>query len=121
MKGKSLTPIAVYGSSLFLTAVAPILLQDERFQLIFFAETTAVSTILHHKPSLLLYQEDAPPTDIPILLAAGLVVAEITPHKNQLTIFQHEAPQQCVDVGNTIDFQTKITPLLAPLSQESSL
>jgi hypothetical protein len=120
MDGKSIQ-VAIYGSSLFLTAVTTLLLQEERFQPIFFAEATAVSTILHHNPALLLYQEDAPPTDIPVLLAAGLVVAEVTPHKNQLTIFQYQSPQQCVDVGNISDFQTKITPLFNSVSSESVL
>jgi len=112
--------VAIYGSSLFLTAVATLLMQDERYQPIFFSESTAISTILHHNPSLLLYQEDIPPTDIAVLLAGGLAVAEIKPHKNQMTIFQHQTPQRCVSISNLVDFQTKITPLSNPLPQGSS-
>ena len=105
--------VAIYGSSLFLTAVAALLMQDERYQPTFFAETTTTSTILHYNPALLLHQNDTPPADIPVLLAAGLVVAEITPYKDQVTIFQKRTLQQCVTVCNAVDFQTKITPLLA--------
>lgn len=108
--------VAIYGSSLFLTAVAAILLQDEQFQLIFFTEATAVSTILHHNPALLLYQKDYSPPDIPVLLAAGLVVAQITPHKNEITLFQHQAPQRCINVCNSADLQTQIAPFLTPIS-----
>lgn len=113
MKSKSLTPIAIYGSSLFLTAVATLLLQDAQYQPIFLTETTTTATILHYNPALLLHQDDTPPADIPVLLAAGLVVAEITPNKDQITIFQERIPQQCVTICNAVDFQTKITPLLA--------
>jgi hypothetical protein len=106
--------IAIYGASLFLTAVATLLVQDERYQPTFFAETTAVAAILHHNPTLLLYQADKPPADIPALLAAGLVLAEITPDKNQITIFRHQSSQHCVDVCDSTELQTKIIPFLTP-------
>lgn len=108
--------IAIYGTSLFLAAVASLLIQDERYQLAFFAEATAVAAILHHNPTLLLYQADAPPADIPVLLAAGLVLAEIAPDKNQITIFRHQSSQHCIDVCDLTEFQTKIIPILTPTS-----
>ena len=106
--------VAIYGSSLFLTAVATVLIQDEWCHSVFFAEATPISTILHHNPALLLYQDDTPPADIPVLLAAGLVVVEIIPDTNQMIIFQHQTSPQCVDVGNSAEFQTKITLFIAP-------
>jgi hypothetical protein len=114
MKIEKQIPVAIYGSSLFLTAVASLLMKDERYQPIFFSEFTAISTILYHNPALLLHQKGAPLDDIPVLLAAGLVVVEITPDKNQMTLFQHQTPPQCVAVSNTAEFQTKITLFISP-------
>jgi hypothetical protein len=104
--------IAIYGSSLFLTAVANLLLNDRRYQPLFFSESTAISTILCHNPILLLYEEASPPTDIPVFLAADVVVAEITPDKNQMIIFQPHASQQCIPIHNSAEFQTKISPFI---------
>ena len=114
MKGEKQIPVAIYGSSLFLTAVATVFRQDEQYQLIFFSEYMTISTILHHNPALLLYQANTPPADIPVLLAAGLVVVEIMPDTNQMTIFQHQTPPQYIDVGNSAEFQTKITLFISP-------
>lgn len=113
MKVEKPITVAIYGSSLFLMAVASSLMQDEQYQPIFFTEFTAISTILYHNPALLLYQKDAPLDDISVLLAAELVVAEITPDKNQMIIFQPQNPPECIAVRNSVEFQTKITPFIA--------
>lgn len=114
MKGEKQIPVAIYGSSLFLTAVSTMFIQDDQFQLIFFSESMTIATILHHNPALLLYQADTPPADIHVLLAARLVVVEIIPDKNQMTVFQHQTSPQCVDVHNSAEFQTKITSFITP-------
>lgn len=109
--------VAIYGASLFLTAVASSLMQDKQYQPIFFPEFTAISTILYHNPALLMYQKGAPLDDISVLLAAGLIVAEITPDKNQITIFQLQTAPQCIAVCNSVEFQTKIAPFIAQRQQ----
>ena len=114
MKIEKQIPVAIYGSSLFLTAVATVFIQGGQYKLTFFSESMTISTMLHHNPALLLYQDDTPPADIPVLLAAGLVVVEIIPDTNQMIIFQHQAPPQCVDVDNPAEFQTKISLFIAP-------
>ena len=114
MKGKKQIPVAIYGSSLYLTAVATVFIQGGQYKLTFFSESMTISTMLHHNPALLLYQDDTPPADIPVLLAAGLVVVEIIPDTNQMTIFQHQTSPQYVDVNNPAEFQTKITRFISP-------
>jgi hypothetical protein len=113
MKIEKQIPVAIYGSSLFLTAVATVFIQGGQYKLTFFSESMSISTMLHHNPALLLYQDDTPPADIPVLLAAGLVVVEIIPDTNQMIIFQHQTSPQCIDVGNSAEFQTKITLFIA--------
>ena len=114
MKIEKQIPVAIYGSSLFLTAVATVFIQGGQYKLTFFSESMTISTMLHHNPALLLYQDDTPPADIPVLLAAGLVVVEIIPDTNQMTIFQYQASPQCVDVDNPAEFQTKIRSFISP-------
>ena len=82
--------VGIYGSSLFLTAVAAALRNHPAIQLIHFLNAPSGAAILRQSPAVLVWQNHYPPEDIAALLQADLWLLEIDEQQSCVAI-QHSS------------------------------
>jgi hypothetical protein len=95
--------VAIYGSSLFLTAVAAALCNHPAIHLILFPNAVATAAILRQTPIILVWQDHYPPEDIAALLQAGLWLLNIDEQQSWITIQHRGRPRQTLAVQQSTD------------------
>jgi hypothetical protein len=101
--------VGIYGSSLFLTAVAAALREHTAVLLIHFLNAPAAPSILRQLPAVLVWQTNSPPKDIALLLQAGLWLLEVDEQQSCVTI-QHSSrnSEQTLPIQQSNDLITWI-------------
>jgi hypothetical protein len=84
--------VVIYGSTLFLTAVAAALEPISALIVEWLPLSALPATIIDAVPDVLLYQSSAPPPATPNLLAADIVLAEIDGQQNTITQYRRQQP-----------------------------
>lgn len=86
--------VGLYGSSLFLTAVAASLEHQSKIKLFNFPAATPIGVVLQQKLNILLWQSHCPPANLSTLFETGHWLLEIDEYKNQISIQHHTRPKK---------------------------
>jgi hypothetical protein len=95
--------VAVYGSSLFLTAVAAALRNHTAVHLIHFPHAVTTAAILRQLPTILIWQNHFPPEDMAALLRAGIGLLNVDEQQSCITLQRHGRPQQTLPIRQSTD------------------
>ena len=105
------TPIrvAIYGSSLFLTAVIAVLRHHAAITLIQFNTETTTEDVMKYNPAIMVYQDCAAPRNPNRLLEADVKLLKIDSQQSVITIYQHNRMKQEYPICRSIDLISVIT------------
>jgi hypothetical protein len=101
--------VAVYGSSLFLTAVAAALRNHTAVHLISFPNAVTTAAILRQTPTILIWQSYFPPEDMSALLQAGIWLLNVDEQQSCILIQRHGRSQQTLPIQQSSDLIAWIT------------
>ncbi len=88
------TRVAIYGSSLFLTAVIAVLRYDAAITLIQSPPHSTAQEIIKQAPSFLVYQDFSTPPNRQSLLEAGIQLLKVDSQQSTITIYQNNKTNQ---------------------------
>lgn len=80
--------VGIYGSSLFLSAVAASLNDHKKISILDFPAATPVRSVLLQDPAILLWGSHCPPPGLSILRSDGMLLVEIDERSSKVSI-QH--------------------------------
>jgi hypothetical protein len=86
--------IVIYGSSLFLSAMAALLEPAPDVNLLTLPAEAHLDDILRHGPDVVLYQSDRPPVYLDALLASGVCCGELNTHYSSIVVRRDRRTQE---------------------------